>query len=267
MRNLEVIADSTPFYMSQGNKVLLKAVEEDDKWNVYLEASNEVRDQEKEVTLMKALKEVSDYYLTHGVISYDHKHKELNDPGFIIGEPVDLSFTKDNRTLIKGFLYKENKIAQSLWQNLLSNSTRFGSSIGGYILQKSKDKVISKVYWDETAITHKPVNDATQGLVSTLPFEEFMKALFAGQGVNAEAFTGGRALTPENLVNLETGSGLTIEGATELFNKVWIACQSGEITNYNSLLGFIIKLGYTAEVAKQAATVLYEKLPALVSRI
>jgi hypothetical protein len=202
MRELQILENEEPFYSPFNATELIKAAEEGGKWVVYLEASNEQIDQEGEVTVMKALKDASDYYLTHGVISWDHQHKITKNPAFIIGEPTDVAFTAHNSTLVKGFLYKENKNAQGVWENLLSKSTRFGSSIGGYILKKAVEstaKYIKKVFWDETAITNKPVNDTTLGKVQILPMSAFAKALMAGSGLSAVDMVGGRALTPESL--------------------------------------------------------------------
>ena len=270
MRSTELIAGGVPFYTAFADRTtLIKAKEEDGKWITYLEASNEIRDQDLETTLMKALKDCADYYLTHGVISFDHKHKELNDPSFIIGEPLAVAFTKDNRTLVKGMLYKENKIAQGIFENLLSESTRFGSSIGGYILHKSNPNtpkaIIDKVFWDETAITHKPVNDATLGKVTLIPMTEFAKALMAGGGTNAAEFTGGRALTPENMASA-TAVISTVEAET-LFKDIWRAIDAGEVNNYLSLIGFIVNCGYTFDVARKIARFLFDKLPFAVSNI
>ena len=194
------IEQDDPFYAGFANAVLLKAEEEGSKWVVYLEASNERPDQEEEVTVMKALKDASDFYLSHGVISWDHQHKLQKSPEFIIGEPIDVAFTSGKSTLVKGMLYKENKRAQGVMENVLSKSSRFGASVGGYILKKAIEnaqKFIRRVIWDDTAITHKPVNDTTMGHVQLVPFAAFAKSLTAGSGVDASKFSGGRALTPE----------------------------------------------------------------------
>jgi hypothetical protein len=203
MRELvEINEPNDPFYSPFSSTELIKAAEEGGKWVVYLEASNENIDQDGEVTVMKALKDASEYYLSHGVISWDHQHKITKNPAFIIGEPTDVAFTANNSTLVKGILYKENKNAQGVMENLLSKSTRFGSSIGGFILKKSKEEnssIIKKVFWDETAITNKPVNDTTLGNVQILPYAAFAKALMAGDGLSPMDFTSGRALTKESL--------------------------------------------------------------------
>jgi len=268
--------DETPgdqFY-SPFTKVLIKGDEADGKWNVYLQASNEGLDQDEEVLLCKALKDAADYYLTHGVLSWDHKHKVLHDPKYIIGEPVDVAFTGNNETMVKGFLYKENEVAQGLWKNIMSGAKMLGASVGGGILQKAKDAaegvkgVISKVVWDETAVTHKPVNDGTLGMVSIVPFPVFAKALMAGSGVNAEMFTGGRALTPESLQGSGVENILHNEGSTipygetrRIFDDLLVRIKGGGISSYNDVVSYITAQGYPNEVTAQLLQFLQKKLP------
>jgi len=264
-----------PFYAPFVN-VLIKGVEEDGRWIVYLEASNELRDQDGETVDMEALRKAADYYLSHGVISWDHKHKQTHDPGFIIGEPLEVKFTDDRKTLIKGFLYKFNEIAGKVWRNIRSGATKLGSSIGGGILAKAEDK-IRKVIWDETAITHKPINDGTMGNVRLVPFDAFakairctgvcgvtgdkcsdcymtgfMKALTAGGGVDAAGFTGGRALTHESLQGHVTKK-YTIkkEELDDLFKSLWEQVIKGRVTDYNDMTNFILDRGYPDSVARQ----------------
>lgn len=262
------------FYAPFG-ETLVKGVEENGKWNIYLQASNEGIDQDDEVVLCKALKDAADYYMTHGVISYDHKHKILHDPGFIIGEPTDVAFTDKNETLVKGFLYKENKIAQNLWDNIQSGAKRLGASVGGGILKKAKDVsdkikgLVSKVIWDEVAVTHKPVNDGTLGLVSIIPFAEFAKALMAGSGVNAAHFTGGRALTGESLMgatsNILHGT-MGYETARLLADEIIINIRNRSIKSHADLTDFIKSKGYSQEVAARLIKYIAEKMPNVIGR-
>ncbi|MGH7238593.1 MAG: hypothetical protein ACREHG_00855, partial [Candidatus Saccharimonadales bacterium] len=228
---------------------LLKASEEEGKWIMYLEASNEALDQEDESVLQKALKDAAPYYLEHGNISWDHKHKDLKtdfDPKYIIGEPLDVAFTDDTRqTLVKGVLYKYNKLAQSLMDNLMSGSTRFGSSVGGYTLHKDElRKSVDQVYWDEIAITWKPVNDLTLGTVGLVPYREFVKALTAGSGVDASTYTGGRALISEYLQGAVPGPPLSEGQVRILFDNVLDAATTGEIVSFNDLVAFVLAKGY-----------------------
>ena len=152
---------------------------------IYIQASNEDLDSDEEVVMMKALEDEAENYLKKGVISWDHQHKIEKNPKFIIGEPLDVKFTKANETLVKGRLYKKNEYAQGVMAMLASDSTRLGASIGGAIIAKSNAMspkvnrivpVIQRIKWDETAVTYKPINNNTRGNCTYYPFTEFAKA-------------------------------------------------------------------------------------------
>ena len=140
-------------------------------------------------------------FMKVGQISWDHMHKDevRSRPRYIVGEPLDVRFSDGDRnaTLVKAQLYPKNKIAQDLMDNLKSETTRLGASIGGKKLSKSFSGRIDKIWWDEVAITYKPVNSTTIGNVTLTPMEEFAKSLTAGAGVNPAEFTSGRAMTAE----------------------------------------------------------------------
>lgn len=266
-------SEGEQFY-SPFSTALVKGAEEGGKWIVYLEASNEGLDQDSEVLLCKALKDAADYYLTHGVLSWDHQHKRTNDPKYIVGEPLDVAFTDKNATLVKGFLYKENEVAQSIWKNICSGATKLGASVGGGILKKAKDVAhgikgtIARVIWDETALTHKPVNDLTLGKVQIIPFTEFAKALSAGYGVNAETFTGGRALTPENLQGSEIKNAYNAQGhelpygeLRRVFDALLASIKSGRVQSYNDVMEFILSRGYPSNISAELIKFITQKLP------
>lgn len=221
--------------------VVLKAVEENGQRIVYLEASNQSQDLEGETLLKSALEKAADYYLQHGVVSWDHKHKQLNDPSFIIGEPMEVRFPGE-KTLVKARLYEDNAHADSVWKLLKSNSTRLGSSVGGYVLSKGVNDDISQVLWDEVAITYKPVNQATQGRVQLMPFEAFAKALTAGSGVDASQFTGGRALTRESFQ--EAVVTISPQYVREVFEEVLKAMSEGSILSEGDLDKFLEQRGH-----------------------
>jgi len=263
MSNREVEQLRNPFYSPFGGAVLIKGAEEKGQWVVYLEASNEMEDQDGETVEMGALKKAADYYLTHGVLSWDHKHKITNDPGFIIGEPLDVQFTKTGRTLVKGFLYQKNEIAKKVWNNIQSGARRLGASIGGGILQKAS-KRIQQVVWDEIAITHKPVNDGTLGNVQVVPFEAFAKALLAGGGVNAATFTGGRALTSESLQGSPVDLGVNMSDIRALFSDLLQSIRRGQINSYNDMLNFVYDHGYDGNTAVRIVNYIARKIPAVV---
>jgi len=245
------------FYSPFNGSVLVKAEEHGGKWIIYLQASNEGLDQDSEVILSKALQEAKDYYLSHGVLSWDHKHKILHDPGFIVGEPTDVEFSKTNETLVKGWLYQKNPIARKLWSNIESGATKLGASVGGGILSKSKGK-IDRVIWDETAITHKPVNDGTLGHVQVIPFTEFAKALMAGSGVDAASYSGGRAMTGEHIdsttvdgtfAQTDVTPEVTYEEGRRYFDDLLLNIKNGNIVSMNDVMSYTLSQGYTEGVA------------------
>ena len=140
-------------------------------------------------------------YLKKGIISWDHLHKSTGDAGFIIGEPLDVKFGKGS-TFVKAKLYKTVEKAQRVVDLLKGGCTRLGASIGGFIRETVKlgksVKGISRIIWDEVAVTYKPVNDFTRGNVSLIPIGAFAKALAAGAGAGFDS-VGGRAMIPESL--------------------------------------------------------------------
>ena len=259
MGNIEQLTN--PFY-SPFSEVMIKGVEENGKWIIYLQASNEMKDQDGETVEVNALKKASDYFLSHGVLSWDHKQKVTHDPGFIIGEPLDVKFTNSNETLVKGFLYKSNDIAQKVWKNIQSGARRMGASIGGGILQKA-ETTIQQVVWDETAITHKPVNDGTLGNVQIVPFQAFAKALTAGGGANAAMFTGGRALTPESLQGTPVEV-IPMIDLRAMFSDLLKSIRDGKVINYNDMLNFVYDRGYEGNTATRIVNYIARKVPNVV---
>lgn len=252
---------TNPFYTPL-DSVLIKGVEENGKWIIYLQASNEMQDQDGETVETGALKKAADYFLSHGVISWDHKHKVTHDPGFIIGEPLDVKFTAKGETLVKGYLYQSNDIAQKVWKNIQSGARRIGASIGGGILQKA-ETTIKQVIWDETALTHKPVNDGTLGLVQVVPFTEFAKALMAGSGVDAGSFSGGRALGGESLQG-SVSDEVSMKDIRSMFSDLLKAVRDGRISSYNDMLNFVYDRGYEGNTASRIINYIARKIPNVV---
>ncbi len=259
MRNIERLTN--PFYTPL-TRVMIKGAEENGQWIVYLQASNEIKDQDGETVEVMALKKAADYFMSHGILSWDHKHKVTHDPGFIIGEPLDVRFTGNNETLVKAFLYKANDIAQKVWKNITSGARRLGASIGGGILQKA-ESAIKRVIWDETALTHKPINDATLGTVQVIPFAAFAKALTAGSAVSPAAFMGGRALTPESLQGT-TVDVLPMSDIRGMFSDLLKAIRDGKIADYNDMLNFVYDRGYEGNTATRIVNYIARKIPNVV---
>lgn len=210
MDRKETMGDTFSFMLPVSNVTIRKSGDGGSsasaRFKIDIEASNEFRDKDNEVVLRKAMEEAADGFLSEGVISWDHMHKDEDhsSPRFIIGEPLDVQFPSGNKsTLVKAQLYEKNSVARDLVDNLESGSTRFGASVGGKKLAKSFTGIVQRVLWDEVAVTYKPVNAATLGSVRQTPMEALAKALVAGSGVNPAHFTSGRAMTLESLMGAE----------------------------------------------------------------
>lgn len=100
------------------------------------------------------------YFLKYGYYNNDHK------PGFDnkVGQPLEAKITSKG-LWTKGFLFKNHKIADSIWElaNSLesSQSTRkLGFSIQGKVLRR-QGKTILKCWIQDIAITAAPINTNT----------------------------------------------------------------------------------------------------------
>jgi len=224
------------FYSPFAEQGILIKADKEDPTVIYIEASNQTVDSQNDVTVMKALEKEAENFLRKGVISWDHLHKIKQSPDYIIGEPLDVAFKKES-TWAKAKLYKSVHYGESVLNLLASNTTRLGASIGGFIKQRnplSKSiSAITKVIWDEIAITYKPVNDTTLGNVSLIPIGAFAKALMAGSGVDAGNFTGARAMTKESL---QGNKGINIKNVVDNF---MLRFRGGDIKTSDDLKDFL----------------------------
>lgn len=251
INNFEIV-DS---YIGMG-KVLIRASATEPNV-IFIEASNMSEDTQKDILLQTALKEEAENFLRKGLISYDHLHKIEKNPKYIIGEPLDVKFPDDGKTLVKAKIYPSNEYGKSILQLAKDGSTRLGGSVGGAIIKRDKAyidslkksvRAIVKVLWDEVAITYQPINEDTLGKVSYLPFEEFnksyilddteraeelRKALKAGYGTESSRFTGGRALSPESLMGANKKNKKKLVDA---FSIVLKNIKSGKVKSFSQLV-------------------------------
>lgn len=100
------------------------------------------------------------YFLKYGYFNNDHK------PGFDnkVGEPTEAKITS-NGLWVKGFLFKNKKVADNIWEmaNSLeaSQSTRkLGFSIQGKVLRRAGKRIL-KCWIQDIAITAAPINTST----------------------------------------------------------------------------------------------------------
>lgn len=212
---------------------MLKATpaQEGDQRFIYLEASREVRDQQNEVVLAKALEESADHYLKFGNIDIDHKsmpavakmHGIDNPEVWEVGSPVDVRIDSMS-TFVKAQLYSGDtplaEKANMVWDSMtrLNPPRKWYPSVGGKVLAKAlkidpqtgdKIGVVSSVRWTNVAISQHPVNQHVGG-IATIPFGvlakswgaeglDMAKALEASYATDAAAKTGGAALGMQSL--------------------------------------------------------------------
>jgi hypothetical protein len=130
----------------------------DEKWVIQGIASTATKDLQGEIVDQTGI-DVT-YFLNKGYFNYDHK------PGaeYKVGEPTECRITKDG-LFVKGWLYKDKKAAQDLWEhfNALNKSgskRKMGFSIEGRV-ERRNGNVIEKCWIQDIAITPAPVNHTT----------------------------------------------------------------------------------------------------------
>ncbi|MFZ4618312.1 MAG: hypothetical protein ACOYM2_19250 [Rectinemataceae bacterium] len=236
---------------------LSKAIETDEhgNWIIEAEASNENLDFDGQVVLQRALSGSKDYFLSNGVISYDHRHLRADpeDPNwspekYIIGEPIDVT-TRGDSTFVTAKLYKSNAVAREVIKKLQDGSTRMKTSVGGKRpeivstfdsgLGRAVEKVV-RVLWDELAITFKPVNQTLEPVA--LSSAAFVKSLEAGFATDSSAMTGGRAMIPSDL-----GGG---RGRKADVYAVVMALAYGDVSNDEEAEQLLKNRGCSPEEAK-----------------
>ena len=231
MNDAQLLAD-TPDFLSI--EMMLKATpaQEGAERFVYLEASNEGRDQQNEIVLAKALEDSASHYLRYGNLDLDHlsmpsvaAHKGITNPElYEVGVPVDVRINGTS-TFVKARLFSGDtplaEKANMVWDSMtkLKPAKRWYPSVGGVPLAKSirldpksgdRIGVVSKVRWTNIALTQGPVNQHVSG-VATMPFGalakswcgadgfDLTKALTAGHTTDVSQMTGGDAIRVQSL--------------------------------------------------------------------
>lgn len=229
------LLDATPSFLSIGEMLKATPVTEGDSRFIYMEASNESRDLQQEVTLQKALAESADYFLKFGNVDLEHftilgrPNPQTGRKGFPdyedyeIGRPVDVRFD-GKRTFVKAqinsgdteYASKANRFWASLTE--INPPKTWYPSVGGAVLEKGiavdpetgdRYSVITKVRWSNIGMSLTPVNPELVSC-STVPFGvlakclspngfDLRKSLTAGYGSDSAALTGGSALRTQSL--------------------------------------------------------------------
>lgn len=208
--------------------------EEAGKRILYLEASDESLDHQREKVLQSALADSADYFLRHGNIDISHytliglKHNIPNHLEYEIGKPVDARFGDgaSKKTFVKSELYQaanggtsaQAANADMVWNSLTKQRPPMSwfPSVGGGILDKgpaidpttnSQIMVVKKVRWCNIGLDRMPVNKAVPE-VSLAPIGIFAKSmgafviaktLTAGYGTDSATLSGGAALRKQSL--------------------------------------------------------------------
>lgn len=223
------ILSGMPDFMSISTLMKAHARQEGKDRIIYVEASDESKDQQDEIVLKKALEDSATYFLKFGLLDLDHKSMPTVAKSYgidrpeewAIGQPLDVRFDK-SKTIVKARLYQGDTPlavrANTVWEGLtkLNPPARYYASVGGAVLDrdmridpltKSKIPVITKVRWNNLAITASPVHPGLS-VASTTPVGVFAKslggfviakALEAGYGTDSAALTGGGALRKQSL--------------------------------------------------------------------
>ena len=131
------------------------------EWELYITSSTPDTDLEGERVQQEALKMAAPYYLAKGRLTFEHITNETRlDPSMYVGEPIEVKFPSDGRTLERGWLYQSpyKPKAREVWGILESGGSLY-ASIGGMRLDQGGKKTIDGVptitslLWTHTALT------------------------------------------------------------------------------------------------------------------
>lgn len=192
---------------------------------IYIEAANEIKDQQNEVLLAKALAEQADYYLKFGNLDIDHYTQIGAKRGipkydkYEVGRPVAVRI-ENGTTFVKGEIYsgagEAAEQANLFWSTLteISPPQRWYPSVGGAVTGKHSEvdpktgerhAVITAVRWTNIGFSKTPVN-ANLATVSTEAFGPLAKSwgamfkgLEAGSHIGSVGLAGGGALRMQSL--------------------------------------------------------------------
>lgn len=201
-----------------------KAVTEDGLHVIYLHASSEVEDLQKETIITQALEGSAGYFLRNGYLDWHHvgEKKEVPDPDDMVGYPLELKF-RGADVYVKAVLHQGDKIADSIWKGLhCKPPKRIKASIAGKRLKTFKNEngvYTTKLIWTSLALTPSPVNEVKSVSISD-DFSAFRKALAASAETDLAQVSGGQALSgvkvdgePARIIVKDCSSWCDITGA------------------------------------------------------
>ena len=205
-------------------------------------ASTNSRDLQNEIVDQKGI-DLS-YFLKHGYFNDDHK----DGTEYKVGEPTEAKVTKDG-LWVKGFLYKDKKAADDIWEHLnsLESSSarrKLGFSIQGKV--KRRDGNTIKECWiQDIAITPAPVNTTT--------WAEIAKSL------SAQTWDISKSESQEE----EEEKALTVSGGSPLVpesldGKAKKDRTSKSVFTFSEAVDFLQKSGFSKDRAEQIAKIAFD---------
>ena len=259
MNEAQLLA-SVPEFLSIESMLKATPAQEGADRYIYIEASNEGRDQQNEIVLAKALEESADHFLKFGNVDLDHKSMPPIAKAYGIDKPEEweIGLPVETRidglsTFVKARLFSGDTPlaarANMVWDSMtkLNPPKKWYASVGGKPLAKSikidprtgdKIGVVSKVRWTNLALTAQPVNQHVNQ-VATIPFGvlakswgadgfDITKALEASYSTDVAALTGGGALGMQSL------DGAQPQSYYDFRDRLAGALKSGKVKDQSS---------------------------------
>lgn len=260
------LLERTPDFLSVGEFMKATPGTEGARRYLFLEASNEGRDQQAEVVMAKALADSASFYQRYGNLDLDHftqigaKLGIPDYPTYEIGRPVEVK-QSGAATFVKCELFRPVagealspmvEKANMVWDSLtkIRPAQRWYPSVGGAVLHKSigvnasgeRTVLIDKVRWTNIGLSKTPVNQhVPEG--SVIPMEIFAKswsaagldltkALTTGYGTDHATLTDGAALREQSLDGAPGSPATSRDGIKSYFEfREWLSGQlhGGEI--------------------------------------
>jgi hypothetical protein len=236
-------------------------------------------DRQNDTIVLKAFEDCREEFLKEGVIDWDHisvlGKSALEKSQAIIGAPEDL-YVSDHLPYCDAYLFEKNPYVHDvLMPALEAETTVFGASVGGKVLQKSsstdvktntKHSTITRIKLKHIAICplQKAVHPGTSislrksgeseeyvfngfnELVKSFNDEEYLiKTMIANEGVTDSAqLSGGASLQNQSL------EGVNYKLIKKAMPIVLLAVSSGQLSgNYDSIKKKLMKTGLNKKEA------------------
>jgi len=175
--------DYVEIFAIPGEVVTLeKSLKGSDEWWVHGIAGTAFAEDDFQEDIMPFLdpSRVNDRYLkgAHGKYTFMHTNHPQFSPKRVIGKTMHCEFQDHGKYYVRGKLFKSNKLAQELKEELESNENekQFGQSVEGVCIRNPRNpKEIRTAVFHNIAIDPSPVNMATTlSLLKAMGLSQFM---------------------------------------------------------------------------------------------